>query len=323
ENSLGKHIERVAIEFNQMLHLVGRGKDLAFVSENTWRITRIKDTLQSKLSSAFSSALCQLEKNSTDKAAKQNLVQCLRTYVLIDQVQVAESLICQELVRPFVSKAVEMPRTKGNQPTPLLPLTAIYGKIISFIMHDLHSIMEITQKTLKGANYEVLVNSIWVEVIEHIHRECSVIYASGQTDVFHRNYLATTHFISSIEALCACKKSLLYLRNHPSYVEFMKRWQLAVYFQLRFREIVNPVEELLSDQQKSISLQSLEMEEGTKAVFKAIQQCWSDKIFLYGLSHRFWKLTLQLLRRYISWASEFVESVQEYAPTSPEKEKVK
>ena len=34
--SLGKQVERVAIEFNQMQHLVGRGKDLPFMKENEW-----------------------------------------------------------------------------------------------------------------------------------------------------------------------------------------------------------------------------------------------------------------------------------------------
>lgn len=34
--SLGKQIERVAIEYNQMQHLVKRGKHLPFMTENEW-----------------------------------------------------------------------------------------------------------------------------------------------------------------------------------------------------------------------------------------------------------------------------------------------
>ncbi|KAL0088151.1 hypothetical protein F4703DRAFT_1498077 [Phycomyces blakesleeanus] len=328
----GKQIERVAIEFNQMQHLVGRGKDLPFVTENAWRITRIKDTLQSKLSKTLSAALRQLKDHSADKTAHQSLVQCLRTYALIDQVQVAENLIRQELVRPFLSKvitkkALDAHRTsRSSDPSataPAHPLTTMYGNILTFASTDLQPIIEITQKTLRGTNYEVLVNSLWVEVVERIHLECTSIYAAGQTDVFHKCYSASISFIMSIEALCTCKKSLFYLRSHPSYTEFMKRWQLPVYFQLRFREIVNTVEELLIDQQASVATRQLVTENGlalpgSKAVFKAIEQCWSDQIFLYGLSHRFWKLTIQLLRRYTLWASGFIDLARD---TLAEKEK--
>ncbi|KAI9024918.1 hypothetical protein CLU79DRAFT_813755 [Phycomyces nitens] len=318
---LGKQIERVAIEFNQMQHLVGRGKDLPFVTENAWRITRIKDTLQSKLSKTLSGALWQLKDNPADKAAHLSLVQCLRTYALIDQVQVAENLIRQELVRPFLSKvitkkALDIHRT-GRSPEPTVhPLTAMYAKILKFASTDLQPIIEITQRTLKGTNYEVLVNSLWVEVVEKIHGECTSIYAAGQTDVFHKCYSASISFMLSIEGLCTCKKSLFYLRSHPSYTEFMKRWQLPVYFQLRFREIISTVEELLNDQQSSVATRQLVVENGlalpgSKAVFKAMEQCWSDQVFLYGLSHRFWKLTVQLLRRYTLWVSGFIESARD------------
>jgi hypothetical protein len=43
---------------------------------------------------------------------------------------------------------------------------------------------------------------------------------------------------------------------------------------------------------------------GSNVVLNAIGQCWSDQIFLYGLSHRFWKLTLQLITRYSVWTKE-------------------
>ena len=33
-------------------------------------------------------------------------------------------------------------------------------------------------------------------------------------------------------------------------------------------------------------------------VCEMIQQCWSDEVYIHGLAHRFWKLTLQLLSRY-------------------------
>ncbi|KAI9484960.1 oligomeric golgi complex component, COG2-domain-containing protein [Zychaea mexicana] len=319
EEGLGKQIDRVAIEFNQMQHLVGRGKDLPFMKENEWRITRIKNTLQNKLSKTLTDALHEMQPGQTTSSTKQSLVQCLRTYALIDQTQVAEWLIREQFVRPFVANTVNKKALSGRHNGHAVDqLTAMYNKLLSFATTSLQPILEITQKTLKGTSYEVLVNSFWVEVVERINAECSSIYAPGQTNIFHKNYSATVSFISGIEALCSNKKSLLYLRSHQRYAEFMKRWQLPVYFQLRFREIVNGVEDLLNDPKASIATDDLNKpgDKGlalaaTRAVSNAIEQCWSDHVFLYGLSHRFWKLTLQLLRRYNLWASNVLQHLLE------------
>jgi hypothetical protein len=62
----------------------------------------------------------------------------------------------------------------------------------------------------------------------------------------YQNYLTTLSFISRIESLCPNMRYLQILRNNPDYITFMKRWQLPVYFQLRFREIVGHLENSLS-----------------------------------------------------------------------------
>lgn len=94
----------------------------------------------------------------------------------------------------------------------------------------------------------------------------------------------------------------------------MKRWQLPVYFQLRFREMVNPVEDLLSDPKASVNMETNPAQDvlalpGSRAVSNAIVQCWSDHVYLYGLAHRFWKLTLQLLKRYHLWVASILVDI--------------
>ncbi|KAL1927350.1 hypothetical protein VTP01DRAFT_3979 [Rhizomucor pusillus] len=331
DKSLGKQIERVAIEFNQMQHLVGRAKDSPFMAENEWRIKRIKDTLQNKLSRSLSSSLREIQAGKTSASTTHALTQCLRTYALIDQTRVAEDLIREEFVRPFLAKTMtkrvlDPPRSDDAPSTH--PLTVLYGKLLSFATNDLQPILDIAQKTLRGTSYEVVVNSFWTELVDRINKDFSGIYAPGQTDTFHKNYTASISFVSNLESLCSSKKSLVYFRQHPRYTEFMKRWQLPVYFQLRFREIVNIVEDVLSNSKLTIPTDKIEQrkEEGlvlpaSKAVIKAVEQCWSDRVFLYGLSHRFWKLTLQLLKRYNLWVSNVMQNELDSSSAGTGKEK--
>lgn len=194
KNSLGKQIERVAIEYNQMQYLVRKGKDLAYVAENEWRITRIKDTLEQKLSKALSIALSQIRRGEVTRATKQSLTQCLRTYALIDQTQTAERITREEFIRPSLTKIITQKAVEGarNYGSPTgtnetkHPLFIMYTKILTFVSTDLQPILDITQKTLKGSNYDILVNSLWLEATERINKECKSIFAAGQTDVFHK-----------------------------------------------------------------------------------------------------------------------------------------
>jgi hypothetical protein len=177
-----------------MQHLVRRGKHLAFVTEIEWRITRIKDTLEQKLSKALSGALSQIRLGEVTRATKQSLTQCLRTYALVDQTQTAERIIREEFVRPYLikiitQKAVEGARNYGSpseSDEAKHPLSIMYTKILTFASTDLQPILDITQKTLKGSNYEILVDSLWLEATERINKECKSIFAAGQTDIFHK-----------------------------------------------------------------------------------------------------------------------------------------
>ncbi|KAI8971128.1 hypothetical protein BDB01DRAFT_518017 [Pilobolus umbonatus] len=309
EDSLGKQLERVAIEYNQMQHLLGRGKGLSFVVDNEWRIRRIDDVFHQKLSNSLSSTLSQLCLGGITRSTRKSLTEYLRIYALIDQTHIAEDIICKEFVKPAMDRIITPFSMDGKRDSvdedTKHPLTAMYNKILSFAHTDLQPILDITQKLLKGTNYEVLVNCLWIECIDKINKECRSIFALGQTDIFHKNYSATIIFINEIEKLCYSRRSVLYLRNHPSYSEFMKRWQLLVYFQLRFREIVAPVEEILNNRTESIAIKDDISQElilpGSQTIYRAIKQCWSDNVYVYGLCHRLWNLTLQLMKRYHGW----------------------
>ncbi|KAI9257611.1 hypothetical protein BY458DRAFT_535220 [Sporodiniella umbellata] len=305
KKSKGKQIERAAIEYNQLQHLVGRGKDLAFIKENEWRITRIKETLEQRLQKTLSTALSQVRAGEVTQSTKQSLIECLRTYALIDQTEIGEKIIQEQFIKWHLDKIIQ-PKLLQSKQDRDQPLADMYQNIISLITTDLQPILEITQKTLKGSNYEVLVNSLWVEVSQKISQECKMIFAPGQTDIFHKNYTTTVSFISNLEGLCNSKRSIIYFRQHPSYVEFMKKWQLPVYFQLKLREIVISVEETLTSTSSAKDKNSTLTE--TKAITDAIQKCWSDQVYLYSLAHRFYKLTLQLIKRYTVWMDSRLKS---------------
>ena len=83
------------------------------------------------------------------------------------------------------------------------------------------------------------------------------------------------------------------MRTHPTYAAFQRRWQLPVYFQLRWKEIIGSLEETLTHPPKELQAEGFVSVQAS-AFFHAMQSIWSGKVYIPELSHRFWRLTLQV-----------------------------
>jgi hypothetical protein len=99
-----------------------------------------------------------------------------------------------------------------------------------------------------------------------------------------------------LEDLAPSARAVIAMRAHPTYASFERRWQLPVYFQLRWKEIVGAFEESLAGG----PTRGYQLGQSAAAV-KAVEQCWADDVYLPELAHRFWRLTLQILSRYGRW----------------------
>jgi len=109
-------------------------------------------------------------------------------------------------------------------------------------------------------------------------------------------------------------------RAHPAFKQFIKKWNLPVYFQLRFQEIAVRFEATLTSPLQSSAV--LDLSQGTfdvrvscrvvtnvgldsrlpseyllkptRALLTALNECWAPGVYLPALMHRFYKLSLQV-----------------------------
>ncbi|KAI0688177.1 COG complex component [Cytidiella melzeri] len=214
------------------------------------------------------------------------------------------------------------------------PLASLYNNILRFVDRDMKRIMELAEKAgLKtgtgtprlgqakiplsvvnaqsgkdaGApgEFNIMANVVWAEIGKAIMDELgNIVFAAGKPDEFRRHHETTQAFLRAIEYLAPSMHAIESMRSHPVYAAFERRWQLPVYFQLRWKEIVGKLEEKLAvtklERSTSKETEPFVTRQGS-AVWTAISSCWSAEIYIPELSHRFWKLTLQLISRYHSW----------------------
>ncbi|KAF9942124.1 Conserved oligomeric Golgi complex subunit 2 [Modicella reniformis] len=312
--SAAKRLERVAIEYNQMQYLVNKGAGLPFVTNIDWRLVRIKETMSENLSTVLRGCILSPQQAGSDASSNKDVLsQCLRTYALIDQTVEAEKIIAEDLLAPFISKTITRSalsdqshiHNTNSERVSQSPLATIYNHVLQFIDDRCGSLISVTQKELKGTNFDIPVNCIWGMSTQTILKNIPQILTPGIPDDFHRNYMDTMSFVSKIEELCGSRKSLARLRSQAGYQAFMKRWQLPAYFQLRFRDISLLVEDAL---QSSVDVSQRSPSNdvhlpASLAIIRAIERCWSPDVFIYGIAYNFWKFTLQLMTRYSIWVS--------------------
>ncbi|KAK0461470.1 hypothetical protein IW261DRAFT_1632659 [Armillaria novae-zelandiae] len=210
------------------------------------------------------------------------------------------------------------------------PLARLYSQILRFIERDLCRIMDIADKVAvksfsaarpgtpqmssfninsdeKGFN--VMANVVWDEFGRAIMDELGgIIFSAGKPDVFRKNHEITQAFVRSLEFLAPSVHSVECMRAHSIYSAFERRWQLPVYFQMRWKEIVTKLEDSLSSTRVEPTC-SFRNSSGCGHLdgSHCVLEC--RKLY-FRFEHRFWRLTLQLLSRYKTWLEQSLAGME-------------
>ncbi|XP_024119697.1 conserved oligomeric Golgi complex subunit 2 [Oryzias melastigma] len=247
---------------------------------------------------------------------------CLRTYATIDKTRDAEALVGQVLVKPYMDQVINEEAVKSSPNG----LQLMYSRLLEFVPLHCRQLREVTGGTISSdkadtvPGYDFLVNSVWPEMIKGIEERLAYIFNPGNPDIFFERYSVTIEFVRRFERQCSSQASVKRLRVHPSYTSFHNKWNLPVYFQLRYKEIAGRLENSISDGLEAASAGSMYHLQVSEVLWSCLLKCWADKVYLPPLTHRFWKLTLQLFSRYAQFLNEVLTKTP---PTEGPKEPVR
>ncbi|NXK53113.1 COG2 protein, partial [Chauna torquata] len=294
----GQVLERIATEFNQLQFHAVQSKGMPLLDKVRPRIAGITAMLQQSLEGLL---LEGLQTSNVDI-----IRHCLRTYATIDKTRDAEALVGQVLVKPYIDEVIVEQYVQAHPNG----LQAMYNKLLEFVPHHCRLLREVTggaissEKADTVPGYDFLVNSVWPEIVRGLEEKLPSLFNPGNPDVFHEKYTTSMDFVRKFERQCGSQASVKRLRSHPSYHSFNNKWNLPVYFQIRFREIAGALEAALSDSLEEAPEGSSYCLLATHMVWTSLLKCWSDQMFLPLLAHRLWKLSLQILARYSVFISE-------------------
>uniref|UniRef100_A0A8C0YT33 Conserved oligomeric Golgi complex subunit 2 n=1 Tax=Cyprinus carpio carpio TaxID=630221 RepID=A0A8C0YT33_CYPCA len=307
----GQILERIATEFNQLQFHAVQSKGMPLLDKVRPRIAGITAMLQQSLEGLLIQGL---------QTSNIDIVRhCLRTYATIDKTRDAEALVGQVLVKPYMDEVIVEQFVKSNPNG----LKMMYTKLLEFVPHHCRLLREVTGGAVSSdkadivPGYDFLVNSVWPEIIRGVEERIPSLFNPGNPDAFYERYTVSMDFVRKFERQCGSQASVKRLRAHPCYQSFHNKWNLPVYFQLRFKEIAGSLENAISDGLEAAPAGSSYHLQVTEVLWSCVCRCWADQVYLPPLAHRFWKLTLQLISRYSTFLTEVKHSCKDVVRPLP------
>lgn len=294
-------LERAALELIQLQFNVKYCKHFLEAEEKK-SIDELEVKLLSTLNEYFLATL-SANSNSSD-----NLEGCLRIYYTLDQCALAENIFRKEVLS-FMDPVISEKNLQNNPNS----LAGVYNQILDFVSLRMKNLLSLTRgKTMKIKGYNFLFNSFWSAIEERLETNLSSIFAPGDPQKFYQKYKCTLEFLTRVEMIIDDEELAEKFHDHQQFKQFQTRWNLPVYFQIRFQEIATGLEKtcevdwnnmLLPSAGESNQLQIKVFVE----VISCVARCWTDGVYLDQLFHKFFKLTFQLIARAVHWIHEVLQ----------------
>ncbi|CAN8076953.1 unnamed protein product [Agarophyton chilense] len=314
-------MERIATETAQLNFTLNRAVKGAFLKSLTLRIGNVRRKVNSCLDAWLRRSLHSAEHSGAD------LPRVLRMYASAGIAGQAEDFFRREVVQPFTSARVRMtPMLKKAEssmnPTAVTAahaLAALYEEIVQFLGEKVLPIVTLceSEERLRG-KLDFVGNAVWPQIQSAIAMNMATAFSPGIPNIFHKSFMAGSQIYYALEASVTNEDFKNRLRSSRATVDFWKHWNLPVYFQLRFQEITSRFDQHLNMGPVSCTTSPLEVGDWNSLTSKllhiecyqatpsaslvaCLERCWSEDVFHTALTHRFLRLSLQLLARYCTW----------------------
>ncbi|KAL3839062.1 hypothetical protein ACJIZ3_023653 [Penstemon smallii] len=292
-------LERIASEMNRLKFYIAHAQNMPFIENMENRIKNASLLLDTSVGHCFVDGLEHRDANA--------IYNCLRAYAAIDNSS-AEDIFRSKVVAPFVHNVIPhgssvVYGSSGDE------LEQDYERIQRHIQDDCKFLLEISSTEDSGLRvFSFLANSILKEVLSAITKGKPGAFSPGRPTVFLKNYKSSPDFLVYLEGYCPSKSAVAKFREEAVYEEFMKQWNIGVYFSLRFQEIAGALDSALVTTPLVPSQNSTDRDYSQSLVLKqsislmeCLRSCWRDDVLVLSCSDKFLRLLLQLISRYSNW----------------------
>lgn len=144
-----------------------------------------------------------------------------------------------------------------------------------------------------------------MEVDKQLQDNLPTITAPGNPDVFQKRFKESWRFFTEIAKKC---DNMELLKTDQTFQEHIKRYNLPVYFEIRYQQIASKLEEeILTCKSVFDKSDNGFRVKVTGEIWNAIRRCFDNDTFLVLLAGQFLKLSMLILSRYFNWLNGYIQ----------------
>lgn len=244
-------------------------------------------------------------KNIIISKEKRDLVVLLKLCHELNKLNLFEASFKLSCVYPSLESFLSV-NLDGESNASLLNFKYFIGKV-----HEFTGKIKCEWNELLSPFYEDM-SKFWIRtllspILAWIIERCSSNFSPvPNLNEFKSNFEAGLDFVAHVETeFFTAESELLSFRSQSSWVNFMKKWSLHQYYQMRVKKIIGPIEDAL---RSGLELKALDRDvvllDTTRIIISSLKEFWSDEVVLRPLIPKFLKVTIQVFRRFIDYSFE-------------------
>jgi conserved oligomeric Golgi complex subunit 2 len=333
-----------------------------FILKLAPRIRRLESDVVLSLTYRLEAILKLVKDEERSASTQDELVMtghCLRGLAILGKGKEAEHVFARVAIMPLIRTKVSMGRLdQGGNRGECAGLYGLLDDMATSISSNYGPVL-LLSVTMFDREVDLVTAGVWVPICTALMADAGIkmaIFSPGIATILQANYMALDTFLSELagrllnggkdamnggsdDSETDSSLSKLYyhpevtketiqsaqkrIYAHPKTAEFSKKWNLPIYYQLRFGDSCQRFNVALSKTQREgwvadafgaspERLDELKKETGLDLslfldLYDIMSEFWSPRVFLRPLSHRFLRGVVQMVGRLTSFVRDGIE----------------
>mmetsp|Transcript_2429 Transcript_2429/g.3586 ORF Transcript_2429/g.3586 Transcript_2429/m.3586 type:complete len:855 (+) Transcript_2429:25-2589(+) len=279
---------------------------------------------------------------------------CLGGLALLGKAQEAESIFARVAIMPLIRSKVSMGRLdEGGSRGECAGLFSLLNDMSNTIASSFGPVLRLSESMFNMENsveIDLVTAGVWVPIVTALMADAGIsmaIFSPGIASILQSNYTALDNFLSGVASSLlkeenekvsksnelradldssfsitpdTIRRAQKRIYSHPKTSEFFKKWNLPIYYQLRFGDSCSRLNNAVDKTRREgwmsqvfggndEDLNRLRAETGLELplfieILDIISSFWRPDFFLRPLSHRFLRGAVQIICRCTSFVSD-------------------
>ncbi|CAG9759632.1 unnamed protein product [Ceutorhynchus assimilis] len=233
------------------------------------------------------------------------ILRCLRMYIDLQKQEEAHQTFRKHIIRP----AFQVLFTEKYLEECGYDLNKIYMEVKKILEKKVELLDSVVKVNIDLNSFNFVINSFWKEFDKQSREGLPHITAPGNPELFQKRFTHTYSLLKYIAEKANNEK----LIKDDSFQSHLKRFNLPVYFEIKFQQIAGNFEgDTINITFNQIAANKNDLGfklKPSEILWNSLTTCFNEDVYIDHLANHFVRLSMMLLCRYIKLLEKLLEDI--------------